>query len=440
MNRFLRSLLSLDILKLLQNPVFLPFILSVIFSQIAINMMNVIFIFLIYHITSSSFLVSLLILTFTLPQIFLSFIGGVVADIRNKKTILLYGNLLRASCFVVLFFNSELAIIIYIISFIVSIITQFYVPAETPMIPKIVPKQYLTAANSLFGVGLFGSVLIGYVFSGPLISVFNYSGVFLFLTVLFIISSFCIYLLPNEIFVSSEKAYSNLRKLKGNIGLELKETYFMLSKNSRVIAPCLLLSFSQIIVLVLATIAPSYAKTILEVPAENLSILLFGPAALGMLVASIIIGSFLTRLDKQKMITTGVFISSIVLFLFPLTSKIVSRHIIVVINTFLSNDFDLTAIHLASILSFFAGFANALIFIPSQTIIQEKIPEEFRSKVYGLLFGLIGLLSLLPILLTGGFADKFGVSIVFFMVGTTLGLFGVFRLKMIQRLIVSRFS
>ena len=79
------------------------------------------------------------------------------------------------------------------------------------------------------------------------------------------------------------------------------------------------------------------------------------------------------------------------------------------------------------ILAFFAGVGNALIFIPAQTTIQEKIPENFRSKMYGLLFALIGLFSLLPIVLVGGLADTLGVNFVLILIGSLIFMGGVFQ-------------
>ena len=106
--------------------------------------------------------------------------------------------------------------------------------------------------------------------------------------------------------------------------------------------------------------------------------------------------------------TIGVFISGFALFLFPFTSRILSRGFVQFLNEFLPHLLIINISHFVLVLSFFAGFANALIFVPSQAIIQETIPENFRSKIYGLLFALIGAFSLFPIIIAGGVADVLG--------------------------------
>lgn len=420
---------SSQLLRLVSIPSYRSFILSVSFSQMAINMTNVVAIFLVYYLTSSNFLVSLLVLSFMLPQIVFSFIGGVVADIKGKKNILFYGNIFRAIIFVLLFFYTKSLGFIYIASFLVSIISQFYITAETPMIPKLVKKNLLISANSIFGVSLFGSILIGYVIAGPLIKFLGRENIFLFIAALFLGAAYFIHKIPNVLFASTHiQSEDNLPAISYSIIKEFQKTYSVLINTAKVIGPFLLLTFSQVIVLMLATIVPGYANSILEVQAEDLSLLLFGPASLGMMISSLLIGGIWNKKNRQSLMTTGLLISGIVLCLFPVTSRIATRQIVHTLNFYLPHILDITPIHFAITLSFLAGFSNALIFVPSHTIIQEKIPEDFRAKVYGLIFGMVGLLSLVPILITGGLADIVGVGKVLFIVGSFIIFFSFSRI------------
>lgn len=420
--------------RTLLHPPFFFFILSVMFTQMAINMMNVVCIFLVYYLTSSNFLVSVLILTFLIPQILLSFVGGVIADLRNKKIILFYGNLLRAVFFMLLFFNHTSVPLIYFVSFCVSIITQFYIPAETPMIPKLSRKSDLTIANSIFGIALFGSILVGYILAGPAINALGRSQVFVFISTLFVFAAFFIFLIPVKFFQAAHLIES-VAQVKYSVIHELKRTYELIRYKSKAAGPFVLLTFSQVIILVLANMIPGYASTIIEVKAEDLSLLIFGPAALGMMISSFMVGGVWKKTKKDYLMTAGLIASGIVLCLFPLTSKIVTRQIVYSLNAYLPRLFDITAIHFAVFLAFIAGFANALIFIPGQTLIHERIPENYRSKVFGLLFGMIGLFSLVPILLTGGLADILGVGRVLAIIGIVIITVGIFRLSAFKKLI-----
>ena len=419
-----------EIVKLLTTPSYLYFALSVIFSQTAFNMFNIVLIFLVFYLTGSNFAVSMLVLILLLPQILLSFIGGIYADIRNKKNILIFGNLSRSLILILLFLNPHSLFLIYIVTFIVSVITQFYVPAEAPLIPHLVNRKYLVAANSIFGIGLFGSILVGYVLAGPIIGALGRSYTFLILSLIFLFAGIfaaCIPYKKKEVESNKDLVIQEVRR---SISEELMESYKLLKKVNGVGSAFLLLIFSQVIVLTLATLVPGYAKTILQVPAEDLSVLLFAPAAVGMIIAAFLLATVFQKINKQKAMTIGVYISGIVLFLFPFTSKILSRGFVVFLNeNILPRILILDTLHFVLLLAFLAGAANALIFVPSQAIIQDKIPEDFRSKIYGLLFAAVGVFSLIPIVIAGGVADIFGVGSVFIVVGICIMLLGLSRTK-----------
>ncbi|PIR78785.1 MAG: hypothetical protein COX79_05070 [Candidatus Levybacteria bacterium CG_4_10_14_0_2_um_filter_36_16] len=425
-----------NIVRLLTSTGYLYFALSVIFSQIAFNMLNIVLIFLVFYITSSNFAVSMLVLTILAPQIFLSFFGGVVADTKNKKNILVFGNFARSIALLILFVRPYSLPVIYFVTLVVSVITQFYVPAEAPLIPHLTKKKYLVAANSIFGIGLFGSILIGYVLAGPVINGLGRAGAFLFLSGVFLLAAFFALLIPyvprlKKRDIVDALGFSNVLKVKKSIRDEFSESAKLLRSKSGVGSAFFLLIFSQVIVLILATLVPGYAKTILQVPAEDLSILLFAPAALGMIIAALFFGSIFQKSDKQKIMTIGVFISGIVLLLFPLTSRIISRDFVQFLNPFLPGFLKINVYHFVLLIAFFAGIANALIFVPSQAIIQEKVPENFRSKIYGLLFALIGAFSLFPIIIAGGVADIFGVGTVLVCMGIVIILIGIIRSKIL---------
>ena len=426
---------SYDIVKLLQAPGYTYFSLSVLFSQIAFNMLSVVLIFQIFHLTSSNFAVSILLFSILFPQIILSFLGGIIADVSDKKSILVYGNLLRALALIVLFLNPKSLILVYFIALVTSVITQFYVPAEAPLIPSLVKKDYLVPANSIFGISLFGSILIGYVLAGPLITILGRAGIYLLLSGFFLTATFFAVLLPKK-GKGLLKGDYEFDVVKKSIIREFKDSYHVLRHTTDVGSAFFLLIFSQVIILILATLVPGYAKTILQIPAEELSIILFAPAALGMITSAVLVGSVFNKVRKGKLMTYGVFLSGIVLVLFPFTSKFAARDFIHLINTFLPQFLKLNVFNLVLLLAFTAGFANALVFVPSQAIIQEVIPENFRSKIYGLLFAFIGVFSLIPIIVAGGVADIFGVGTVLVTIGIFIIVMGILKKKSFNSLIL----
>ncbi len=402
------------LLKLLLRPQFSAFSLSVIFSQIASNMLNIVLIVLTYNITKSNFAVSILVMAFLLPQIFFSFLGGIVADAKNKKKILIIGNISRALVLVIFFFVKDILAFIYVFMLIVSVITQFYIPAEAPLIPHLVKKKQLLAANAIFGICLFGSVLVGYVLAGPAIRVFGSSGVFLFIAGIFVLAYLCVQFMPDvapgvKKLRTEKTAIANFFHLYKLILKEFADVVSLLREKKVVSSSFLFLALSQVIILVLATVVPDYAQKTLHVPAEDISILIFAPAGLGMLVGAFLIGGKFSRIPHEKIVDFGIFLSSVVLFLFATIDLLSSVNVV----------------FLVLVVTFLAGVSNACIFVPAQTIIQTHTSNRSLSKVFGLLYLVVGIFAFAPLIITGVFADVLGVRWVLLGIGVALLILGL---------------
>src|SRR3989344_160593 len=412
------------LIDVLRNPAFFIFSLSVIFSQVAFNMMNIVLIFQAFKLTGSSLAVSFLILAITIPQALFSFLGGIIGDAKNKRFILIIGNIVRAIFVMGFFFFSESLAYLYLAAFLISLTTQFYVPAETPIIPHIVKKNYLLAANSLFGVFLFGSVLIGYVIGGPLLKFFGHTNNYLFIGALFLSATIFAYLIPNipssiKIGFTEKGGLKSTRKIIDLVIRELKESIAIVNKNKEIGSAVLFLALSQVITLIMATIIPDFAVSHLAIDAEDMSLVIFAPAALGMIFMALFIGAYFKNTSGNSLMNLGIFLSTSVLLLLALIPY--QGLLLPIVGTV--------------ILAFFAGVANALIFVPSQTIIQSTVHDSYRSKIYGLIFTLAGVLVLLPIVLTGLFADIFGAEIILIALSIFIFMVGIRRIKVKERML-----
>lgn len=422
MKNFLQRFISSDIVKTASIKPYLFFLLSVIFSQIAFNMMNVTLIFLMFFLTGSNFLVSLILFISLIPQVLLSFFGGIFADKHDKKTILIWVNVIRAVIIGILFFITDSPLVVYLIALTVSVATQFYIPAEAPVIPKLVPEKFLIPANSLFGLSLFGSTLIGFIMAGPAITLLGRSSAFLVIVLFFILAGFFAKLIPTNLIREQVVIH---KKTSGAFFASLLLSYAMLRDTKNVISSFILLTISQVVIFILAVIIPGFTANVLKLPAESVSLLLFAPAGFGMIFAAILIGTIFEKTNRDILMTIGVFISGVVLFLFPIFPLILSLFP----ESIRPN---ITTILIST--AFLAGIGNASIFIPAQATIQEKIPEHFRSKIYGLLFSIIGFFSLIPLITVGGLADVIGVNTVLYIVSLVILLSGVFQLLILRKL------
>ena len=412
-NRFIQAL---------THPSFFFLFLAEALSQIAMNMMNFMLILVAYSMTNSNTAVSGIVLSFTIPAILFGIIAGVYVDRWNKKTVLLFTNLLRALLLVTLAFLHTNLILLYSITFVISIVTQFFIPAETPMIPVLVEKQLLLAANALFGIALFGSVLIAYALSGPFLAWLGPRNAFFALAILYTLGAFAVTLI--RVPKSAKKVLS---PLKLTVFRELKDTVQLIRSIKNLYHAFFLLALSQILILIIAVIGPGYARQILGITIDEFPLKFVTPAVIGMGIGTFVISNYLHKMKKQKSATIGLFVSALAIFLLPFGSQVTSRPFVHVLNHFLPHILQINILHIMVILAAAMGFANALIFVPSNTIIQEETTDEMRGKIYGALNAIVAVLSLLPVIVVGSLADIFGVATVLTILAIFIALIGVFR-------------
>ena len=67
-------------------------------------------------------------------------------------------------------------------------------------------------------------------------------------------------------------------------------------------------------------------------------------------------------------------------------------------------------------IAFIAGIAYAAVAIPSQTQLQEDLPEDVRGRVFGVLNMLVSVSSFLPIIIVGPISDLIGTATVMLVV------------------------
>jgi MFS family permease len=419
--------MNTHILRVFSERSFLFLWIGEVFTQVASNLFNFLLILIAFKLTHSNTAVSGVVLSFTIPAILFGSIAGVYVDRWDKKTVLMTTNILRAVLLILLIFALNNIYVIYLISFLFTVLVQFFIPAESPMIPLVVKKQNLLQANALFGLALFGSILVAYILSGPLLLFLQPAKTIILIAIMLLAGALSIWFIkPNY----SKSVLTNRKKNSElNMFHDIKHTLKLISKTKSITQSLFLLSLSQILILILATIAPGYAAQVLGIPVEQFAIVFVAPAALGMVVGAVTIVNLFHNHAKEKIMTIGIFLSGIAMLLLPFDSKVVSHDIVHDINMFLPHLLSITVFHIMVLLAFLLGVANSLVFVPANTKLQEETSDEFRGKIYGFLNTFVGVLSLIPIILVGGLADIIGVGSVITGIGVTLILIGFVYLK-----------
>ncbi len=414
MNKFLLALRSRPFLFLW---------LSEIFSLTAFNMVNFLLILISFSLTNSNTAVSGVVLSFSIPAILFGVVAGVYVDNWDKKNVLFITNALRFLLAIVLGLFHQNLLILYIVSFAMAIVTQFFIPAETPFIPMLVEKQYLLSANALFSIAWFGAVLIAYALSGPFLQYFGTANALYILSFFFLLAALFI------LFIKTPKKEITKKKITFNeVISEVKHTFRIILQIRDVSHAFFLLAFSQVLLLVISVIGPGYAKNILGISVNQFPLLFVTPSVIGMAVGAVIITNYFHSLNRHKTATLGLFLAAVALILMPYGSRVASRSIVHAINDYLPLFARITILHIMVVLAFLLGVANSFMFVPSNTLVQENTTDELRGKIYGALNTVASLLSIVPVIMVGSLADIFGVGNVMTGMGIIIGLIGVVRL------------
>ena len=143
-------------IAVLRNRPFLLLWLSQLATQIGVNMILYALTVVVLEASSLSSVVSGLFLTFLIPSILFSALAGVYVDRVDRRLMLVVTNALRALVLVGIWAVGGDILFVLILNTLFSIVTVFFAPAEAAMIPVLVPREQLVAANGLFTLTLNG--------------------------------------------------------------------------------------------------------------------------------------------------------------------------------------------------------------------------------------------------------------------------------------------
>lgn len=415
------------ILKTLRIRPFLFLIASEFFSQFSMNLFNFALLIVVFSVANSNTAVSGVVIAFTLPALIFGILAGVMVDRWNKKNVLIWTNFLRALIVLpLIFFYKDLAVV-YIATFGVAMMTQFFIPAETPIIPLLVKKDLLLSANALFGMGIYASILLAYALSGPILLMLGKTNIFIFLSASFLIAGIFAAL------IKVHKSRIEPKKLsKDQVALgfkdEIKIVLSLISKSRKLSHALFSLTIVQILIYVLAAIGPGYAEHVLRIKVESFPMLFVTPAIIGLALGALVIGSFMHKFSRESLTKFGLCLMGISIFLLPYGSRVESGQIIHLINIYLPHILRINMIHIMVVLAFILGIATSFVFVPANTVLQEETSDELRGKVYGVLNTLIGIMSIVPVVMVGGLADLVGVKAVITGTGLVVLLIAVIRI------------
>src|SRR5687768_6034022 len=271
-------------------------------SQLASNMVLAALIATVVTTTGSLTANALLILTFLVPAVLFSTLGGVLVERGDAKVIMLATNVVRAVGTILFIFvapttSTAIVPLVYAINFVIATATAVFAPAELTAIPRIVDRRHLMAANSVFILTINATFAIGFGVLGPLVlNLVGSTAVFVIVALMFSAAALAILPLPS---VRSELARSDVsdaagRAVRDMVGQLAEGVRFV--RTHRAIAWSLTyLGIAASLIGVLGAIGPGFAQDILQLEAEDFFFIM-GPAGLGAVVGILFLNSYGKRI------------------------------------------------------------------------------------------------------------------------------------------------
>lgn len=420
-------------LTLLKKRNFLLLWLAQLISMTIQNSSNYAVLVLISVKTGSTLLIGLAIVCFSVPAVLIGAPAGVLVDHRNKRRVLWYSNCLRAIAtfgFVVsLLLNSNQLIPVYLLTFLISCIGQFFSPAEGASIPMLVNEQELMPALSLFNITFMLSQALGFLLLAPIILTFVqpfFTAVltlYIAIGILYLVCAGLIALIPPGAFkqpVSAPRENIGSQSLGAlnNLWNEMSQGWRFIRRQPKLFLPVIQLSFAGILLLVIGELSTSVVKFLFQLPASSMAVV-FAPAGVGLVLGSIFMPRITQRLGKSRAIFIGSISLAITVTLLPLLALltgILKQHGI---------NFRPVEFALAPFIMFAAGAEIDFINIPAQTAIQEQTPEWIKGRVLALQLMLFNTFSIPVIFSIGGITDNFGIDKVLYLLAIGILGFGL---------------
>ncbi len=326
----------------LRNRNFLYLWLAQLISLTILNATNYALIAHIGEVTHSTTQVGLAIICFSLPAVLFGAPAGVFVDRMNKRTVLWSSNCLRAAATLVFVFsllvNRNAVLPIYLLTFLISGIGQFFTPAESSAIPLLVKNEELIPALSLFNITFMLSQALGFLIVAPLALIFlptfhifnltihSTEQLYMLVALLYLVCAFLIILIPKPSLIQKRRTTmtgnvgpvaTETIGIIGNVWQEMMQGWSFVRREKPLFLAVVQLSFAGVLMLVISQLATPIVTQLLHFPADNLA-LVFAPAGIGLVVGSVLMPRITSHMSRLRAIFTGIVVLTAATLLIPL--------------------------------------------------------------------------------------------------------------------------
>jgi len=291
-----------------------------------------------------------------LPSIIIGPVAGVFVDRYDKKKVMIASDIVRAGL-IALLSQAQTLVQVYVLIFLVAVVSRFFYPARSAMIPSLVEKRQLIVANSLSQATFQSSAIMGYALGGMFVALLGPVVVFYFDSVSFLVSALLISLISYSSVTSSvpDSVASPLMRIRREFMDGITHVY----NDKRILYITSLFSIVLLFFGGLNVVWLILVRDVMGLGVEGMGIVesVLGG---GMLVGTFFVGIIGQRLAIRPMLLGGTIVFSLAFF--AIAAFTVLPNVVVWL--------------------FIAGVSNEVIVVPCITLIQEITPEHMLGRVF----------------------------------------------------------
>jgi MFS transporter, DHA3 family, macrolide efflux protein len=350
-------------MRLARDPRFSAFWLAGTISLFGDRLHQIALGVMVLAVTGSAMQTGLVFLAATLPNLVLGPIAGTFVDRWDQKWVMIATDLLRAGLVLTLPILADIHIwLIYPVVFTTTTVSLFFRPAKAAIIPRIVRRGDLTAANGAIWTGEAMADIAGYPLAGVFVAFLgtNLALAFWVDAVTYVVSA--LLLVGLVIPPVAQQARIRVTGAVAAFFAELREGWRFLRGETALFQNTLVSVMAQLSVGATLALMVVYAQRSLEgdvIPYPESYAVIEAAMGVGNLVGGFVVGAIGARLRKGSLVITGFAVMGLATIALGLTSN------------------ELFAVFAAV----FIGVFNLVYVIPSQTLFAERTPPGMMGRV-----------------------------------------------------------
>ena len=391
--------------RLATNGAFSAMWLGQVVSSLGDRIHQVALVFLVARATDSSPLaLGLVFAAMTLPGVLVGPFAGALVDRWDRKRVMVASDLIRAAivCLIPVASGLNVGLVVGLV-FVLAVVSSFFRPARSAALPQVVPDEDLMTANSSMWIADTVSDLAGYRLGGLFVAFLGSSLALAFwldgasyLVSGALVAAVVIPPVARRVGAGSPAGAADSdvtgtaqNPARTSIRAEVAEGWHFLRAETVLFATTFQATIAEYGLGALTALSP---LLIASLPLGNLQ----APAAYGffemamgagLLGGGVVLGGIATRLPKGPAIIGAFVAMGLALLALAATGSL----------------------PIALGLAVIVGLGNATFVVPSQTIFQQRTPDEMLGRVVAIRLALVSGMLALAMATSGALAQTFGL-------------------------------